>query len=257
MLALGIGQSLSEVGHRIVQRQTAYRQLGLFGLFLLVLGGTLLAAPVFFLLLIHHVECPHLRQPGINHGVDRTLARGKVTSDIADEVESLLLTVHVELYACCQHSDSRTDSRHHRHRQHRTYGLNRFTDTLRHLGQTVVVETLILLYGLFQTLSASRINTFVHAVTSHLEEHVFQSLGHLCTLLCQSRVDTLHLLRLRETVVTRDDGIHQFAVETTDVAQVHGQLEGQHVTVCPDGFLALVVEFPPLADNVRIRNAVV
>ena len=99
---------------------------------------------------IHYYGALPLRQPGINHGVDRTLARGKVTSDIADEVESLLLTVHVELYACCQHTDSRTDSRHHRHRQHRSYGLNRFTDTLRHLGQTVVVETLILLYYLVQ-----------------------------------------------------------------------------------------------------------
>ena len=184
---------------------------------LLVLCGTFLATPIFLLLLVHHVQCLHFAHPGIDHGIDLSLAAGKVTGNVCYQVQPFLLAVHIERDTRCQHTNGGTNGCHHRHCELRTYSINRILHTLRHLWQTVEVEAFIFLHDLFQTISASCVNALVHAITSHLEEHILQPLGHLRTLFRQGGVDALHLLCLREPVVAGNNGVHQFAVEAADV----------------------------------------
>ena len=258
MLALRVRQTLSQIGHCVVQRQTAHRQLGFLRLLLLVLGSEFLGAPLILLLLIQHVQSLHLTRPGINHRVYVPLSRCEGTRDVTDQVQRVHLAVNIQFHPCGQHADGRTDGYQHRHRHSRAYSIYRIFHTHRHLRQLVVVEALILLHSLlqlqsFRQSSSSRTHV-IHPVAPHLKEHVLQPLGHLGALLRQCRIDALHLLRFRETVIARDDAVQHVAVKSADMAQVHRQLEGQHVSVRLHGFLPLVVEFPPLRHDVLVRE---
>ena len=133
MLALGIGQALGQVGHGVVERQTAHGQLRFLGLLLLVLRRPLLRPPLVLLHLIHPVDGHHLAHPGLHHGVDLALAAAEVAGDVGDEVQAFLLAVHIEHHARGQRSDTGADGRHHRHRQLRTDGLDGVADALREL----------------------------------------------------------------------------------------------------------------------------
>ena len=104
MLAACVGESLGKVGHGVVQRQAAHGQLGLLGLLLLVLGGALPLAPLVLLLLVDLVHGPHLTGPLVHYGVDASLARGEVASDVGDKVESAHLAVDVHLDVGGKHS---------------------------------------------------------------------------------------------------------------------------------------------------------
>ena len=95
MLPIRVCQAFGQVGNRIVEGQVAHGQLGFLGLLLLVFGSTFLGAPLVLLLLIHEVLRLHLTHPGTHHGVDASLAAGKVTGYVADKVQPLLLAVHV------------------------------------------------------------------------------------------------------------------------------------------------------------------
>ena len=196
MLAVGIGQPLSQIGHRVVQRQEAHGQLGLLGLILLVFCRAFLGTPLVLLYQIHPVLGHDLAHPCLHHGVDTTLAAGKVAGDVADQVQRVLRAVDIQLHPGGQCPDGRTDGRHHRHRQRGSDGLDRIPDALRHLGQTVVVEAVILLHGLVQSLVFVGIDgrLIVQPVAPHLEEHILQPLGHLGAFLRQRRVDAFHLL---------------------------------------------------------------
>ena len=111
MLALDVRQALGQVGYRVVQCDESHGQLYFLGLVFLVLGGQLFTGPFLLLLQIHIVEGYHLTHPGINHRVNITLACGKVTCNISNEVQTTLLTVNIEHHACRQRTDSGTDSR--------------------------------------------------------------------------------------------------------------------------------------------------
>ena len=115
MLALGVGQSLSQIGHRVVQREEAHRQLRLLGLFLLILGRAFLGAPLVLLHLVHLVQRLHLAHPGIHHGVDVALPAGKVSGNVGNQIQSFLLTMHIERYPRCQRPDGGTDGGHDGH----------------------------------------------------------------------------------------------------------------------------------------------
>ena len=132
MLALRIGQTLSHVSHRCVQRDETHRQLRFLGLLLLVFRCPLLGTPLVLLHLVHLVQCLHLAHPSIHHGVDVTLTRGKVTGNVADEIQPLLTTVNIEHHTRSQCANTGTDSRHHWHSQLGSYGLYRVLDALGH-----------------------------------------------------------------------------------------------------------------------------
>ena len=133
MLALGVGQSFGQIGHRVVQCQEPHGQFRFLGLFLLVLSRPLLGSPLVFLHLIHLVERLYLAHPRLNHGVDVTLAAGKVACNIADEVEPLFAAVNIEHHARCQCPDARADGRNYRHGQLRPHGIDGLLHALRQL----------------------------------------------------------------------------------------------------------------------------
>ena len=133
VLTLGVGQSLGQVGHGVVQRQTAHGQLWLFGLILLILSGTFLGAPLILLLLVHLVQSLQLAHPSLHHRVDTTLATGKVAGYVRNQVQSTLGAVHIQLHARSQRTDTRADGRYNRHRQSCTHGIYRVLHSLRKL----------------------------------------------------------------------------------------------------------------------------
>ena len=133
MLTLGICQSSGKIGQGVVEGDEAHGQLRFLGLFLLVLGCQFLGPILIFLLLIHHIDCRHLTHPGLYYGVDKSLATGKVTGDVGDEVQPASLTVHIEHYACGKSADTRTYGCHYRHCQRGAYGFYRLFHALRHL----------------------------------------------------------------------------------------------------------------------------
>ena len=234
----------------------------MLGLLLLVLGGSFLAAPLVLLHLVHHVLRPHLARPGIDYGVDLTLAAGEVAGDVADEVEPLLLAVYVEPHTRCQHADSRTDGGHHRHRQGRTDGLDRVAHTLRHPltgqlrtdgGQLLIVHFPFPIvhfpfYIFHFTLS------LVHFKRA---ERVAQADGESVELRTQGTPDLRPLLFYRESVVAGDHLVEPLEATAADVPQVARQLIGQRVAVAPGRFKAAVVHLPVLRDDVRKGDAVV
>ena len=263
VLALGVSQTLGKVSHGVVQRQTSYGQFRLFRLFLLVLSCTLLGSPFVLLLLIHFVHLFHFRSPCINHGVDTSLTGCEITGNVRDEVQRVHLTVHSHLYSCSQHSDGWTDGGNHWHCQGWSYGIDRITHTLRHLRQSIEIEHFVLGISLVQRIhqslafciSSSIRSTLFQLFLSQSGKHIFQSLRHLRNLLIQRRVDASHLLLLRETIVAGDDLIHQAAVEATDVAQVHGKLEGQSVAVGANWFVPIIIHQPPLRNDFGIWDS--
>ena len=117
VLAFRISQALSKVSHRIVQCQASYGQFRFFGLLLLVLGRTFLGSPFILLLLIHFVHFLHFRSPCVNHGVNATLTRCKITGDVGDEVQRVHLAVNGNLDTRSQHSDGWTDGSNYRKSQ--------------------------------------------------------------------------------------------------------------------------------------------
>ena len=131
MLALGVRQTLGEVGDGVVQREAAHRQLGLLGLFLLVLRCTLLRAPLLFLLLVHRVERLDFAHPRLHDGVYAAFARSKVACDVGNEVESLLLPVNIQLHPRRQRTYAGADGCHYWHCQLRAHGVDAVLDALR------------------------------------------------------------------------------------------------------------------------------
>ena len=73
--------------------------------------------------------------------------------------------------------------------------------------------------------------------------------------LVQCRVDASHLLLLRETIVAGNDLSHQASVEATDVAQVHGKLEGQSIAIGTHRLMTVIIHLPPLRDDFGIRDS--
>ena len=136
VLTFDVSQTLCQIGHRVVQGDKPDGQLGLLGLCLLVLCRVLLGTPFFLLHHVHIIQRRHLTHPGLNHGIYRTLPAGKLSSDIGNQIQVLLLTMNVEHHTRCQHPDTRTDSCHHRHRQLRSHSVDRLLHALRHLEST-------------------------------------------------------------------------------------------------------------------------
>ena len=136
-------QSLSQIGHRIIQGDKPHGQLRLFGLFLLVFRCSHLGTPLVFLILIHLIDSLHLAHPGIHQRVDRPLAAGWVSGDIGNEVEPLLLAMNIEHHACRQSPDTRTDGCYHRHRQRLSSSFDGVSHAQRHPRQSRQFRLLI------------------------------------------------------------------------------------------------------------------
>ena len=171
--------------------------------------------------------------------------------------------MHSHLYSCSQHSDGWTDGGNHWHCQRWSYGVDRITHTLRHLRQSIEIEHFVLGISLVQRIhqslafciSSSIRSTLFQLFLSQSSKHIFQSLRHLRNFLIQRRVDASHLLLLRETIVAGDDLSHQAAVEATDVAQVHGKLEGQSVAVGANWLMTVIIHLPPLRNDFGIWDS--
>ena len=253
MLALGVGQTVGQVGHGGVERQPAHGILRVLGLLLLVLGRPLSCAPFLLglqIALVHHF---HLREPGRHDGVETALARGEVAGDVADEVELRGLAVDQYAHARGEHADGRRDGEDGGHGEMRAHGADALPHALRHLGQRVVVLEVVLRGGLLVVLLPG----LGPHVLAHGRQHVLQPPWHLRHLLAQGRPDAGHFLRLGKSVVAGDDAVQQQRVGVADVAQVDGQFEGERVAVGAYGVLALVVEGPPLLDDAVVGNALV
>ena len=254
MLALGVGQSVGQVGHGGVERQPAHGILRVLGLLLLVLGRPLACAPFLLglqIALVHHF---HLREPGRHDGVDAALARGEVAGDVADEVELRPLAVDVDAHARGEHADGRRDGEDGGHGEMRAHGVDALPHAQRHLGQLVIIEEVVLLHGLVDGVHLPALDDHVLA---HGLDHLLQAPWHLRLSLAQRRVDAGELLGLGKSVVAGDDAVEHGAVEAADVAQVDGQLEGQRVAIGLRGRFALVVEGPPLLDDAVVGDAIV
>ena len=262
MLTFRVSQSFSQICHRIVQCQASYRQFRLFRLLLLVLGCTFLGSPFILLLLIHFVHFLHFRSPCVNHGVNTSLARCKITGDVGDEVQRVHLAVNGNLHARCEHSDGRTDGCDYRQCQCRTHCADGIPNALRQLRQRIIIEQIVLgvslVQRIYQRLIVSRRTTtcisLLHSFLTDGREHILQSLRHLRDFLVQCRIDASHLFLFGKPIVAGNNLSQQIAVKTTDVAQVHSQLEGQRIAVGAHRLLPIIIQLPPLLNDFPIRN---
>ena len=255
VLAARVGQSFGQVCHRVVERQAAHGQLRFLGLLLLVLGRPLALSPLVLLLLIHLVHGLHLGGPCVDHGVDASLARGKVARDVGDEVQAALLAVNVDPHARCQHADDGCHGGQHGEGQGRAHGIDRIFHAHGERGQLFIIEQVVLRQRLVEPVHAVAALGLPHALLSHGQQHVLQALRHLRALLGQGAVYARQLLGLGKAVVAGDDAVQHLAVEAADVAQVHGQLKGQRVAVAPHGRLPVVIHRPPPVYNQRVGDA--
>ena len=135
-----------------------------------------------------------------------------------------------------------------------THGVDALPHALRHLGQLVIIEEVVLLHGL---VDGDHLPALDDHVLAHGLDHLLQAPWHLRFSLAQRRVDAGELLGLGKSVVAGDDAVEHRAVEAADVAQVDGQLEGQRIAIGLRGRFALVVEGPPLLDDAVVGNAIV
>ena len=262
VLAFRVGKTFGKIGHSIVQRQTSYREFRLFRLLLLVLCRTLLGSPFILFLLIHFIHVLHFFQPGIHHRVDTTLARGKITSNVGNEVERVHFTMHRHFHSSSQRTDDWADSRDNRHSQEWTNCINRFLDTQRQLRQSIIVKLVILRIDFIKCIDESFIvfirssrRSLFQLLLSNGSQYVFQAFWHLRDFLTECRVNASHLLLIRETIVAGNHLSHQIAVETADMTEINGKLEGQRIAIGFHGFLTVIIHLPPLPDNFGIRDS--
>ena len=262
VLAFGVSQTFCEIGHSIVQRQTSYREFRLFRLLLLVLCRTLLGSPFILFLLIHFIHVLHFFQPGIHHRVNASLARGKITCNVGNEVERVHFTMHRHFHSSSQRTDDWADGRDNRHSQEWTNCINRFLDTQRQLRQGIVVKLVILRIDFIKCIDESFIvfirssrRSLFQLLLSNGSQYVFQTFRHLRDFLTECRVDASHLLLIRETIVAGNHLSHQIAVETADMTEINGKLESQCIAIGFHGFLTVIIHLPPFGDDVGIRNS--
>ena len=136
----------------------------------------------------------------------------------------------------------------------RAHGADALPHALRHLGQRVIIEEVVLLHSLVDGVHLPALDDHVLA---HGLDHVLQPFRHLRLSLAQGRFDAGELFGLGKSVVAGDDAVEHGSVETADVAEVDGQFEGQRVAVGPYRVLAVVVEGPPFLDDAVVGNALV
>ena len=160
--------------------------------------------------------------------------------------------MHVEPHPRGQHPYGGADGHDGRHGQRRAHRLDRLPHALRQGRQRLEVEQVVLRGGLVDGLRQGRVGG---PLLPEGGQHLLQPPGQLRALLGQGRVDTLHLLRLGETGVAGDRPGQHVAVEAADVAQVDGQLEGQHVAVRLDRLPPVVEQLPPFPHDRGVGQA--
>ena len=262
MLTIGIGESFGEVRHRIVHSQEAYRQMRFIGLRLRILRRLLLGSELLFLLIVDGVLHRFLYHPGIHHAVQIALARSGIAHHKRVHVELRFLAVDQHLHVRCQRSDGRTRHRQYRHRHLRTRSLDAFSNALRQsrLRNALVVEEFVLLLRFFECRKDVIVIVIVivgiaKQVLLQFSQHIPQTLRHLRSLLAESRIDALHLLIVRKTIIARNHLVQRFTVKPSNVTQIDRQLKRQHIAVRLHRCLPIVVQLPPLLDDLIVRDA--
>ena len=156
-----------------------------------------------------------------------------------------------------KHSDGRTDGRNHWHCQGWAYCVNRFLDSLRHFWQGVVIKHFVLHVGFVRCVLLCLIacsSALFHSFLTDSRKHILQSLRHLRDFLVQCRVDASHLFLFGKPIVAGNNLSQKIAVKTTDMAQIHSQLEGQRIAVGAHRLLPVIIHLPPLLNDFPIRN---